>query len=49
VRFHPQANLDEVSALAALMIWKTAIVDIRLGGAKGGVQCDPTALATGEL
>ena len=49
VRFHPQANLDEVRALAALMSWKTAIVDIPFGGAKGGVQCDPTALSTGEL
>jgi glutamate dehydrogenase (NAD(P)+) len=49
VRFHPQANLDEVRALAALMTWKTAIVDIPFGGAKGGVQCDPTALSAREL
>ena len=49
VRFHPNANLDEVRALAALMTWKTAIVDIPFGGAKGGVQCDPTALSPGEL
>lgn len=49
VRFHPQANLDEVRALAALMTWKTAIVDIPFGGAKGGVQVDPRALSVGEL
>jgi glutamate dehydrogenase (NAD(P)+) len=49
VRFHPQANLDEVRALAALMTWKTAAVDIPFGGAKGGVQVDPHALSEGEL
>ena len=49
VRFHPSADLDEVRALAALMTWKTAIVDIPFGGAKGGVQCDPDALSAGEL
>ena len=49
VRFHPQANLDEVRALAALMTWKTAVVDIPFGGAKGGVQVDPRALTEGEL
>jgi glutamate dehydrogenase (NAD(P)+) len=49
IRFHPQANLDEVRALAALMTWKTAIVDIPFGGAKGGVQVDPQALTTSEL
>ncbi len=49
IRFHPQANLDEVRALAALMTWKTAIVDIPFGGAKGGVQVDPRALSVGEL
>ncbi|MSQ42046.1 MAG: glutamate dehydrogenase [Dehalococcoidia bacterium] len=49
VRFHPQASLDEVRALAALMTWKTAIVDIPFGGAKGGVQVDPHALSRGEL
>ena len=49
VRFHPQADLDEVRALASLMTWKTAIVDIPFGGAKGSVQCDPAALSTNEL
>ncbi len=49
VRFHPEADLDEVRALAALMTWKTAIVDIPFGGAKGGVQVDPATLSPGEL
>ena len=49
VRFHPQADLDEVRALASLMAWKTALVDIPFGGAKGGVQCDPHELSVAEL
>ena len=49
VRFHPQADQDEVRALAALMTWKTALVGIPFGGAKGGVQCDPRSLSDGEL
>lgn len=49
VRFHPDASLDEVRALATLMTWKTAVVDIPFGGAKGGVQCDPATLSRGEL
>ena len=49
VRFHPGADLDEVRALAALMTWKTAIVDIPFGGAKGGVQVDPRSLSANEL
>ncbi|MEX2246094.1 MAG: Glu/Leu/Phe/Val dehydrogenase dimerization domain-containing protein [Dehalococcoidia bacterium] len=49
VRFHPRVDLDEVRALAALMTWKCALVDIPFGGAKGGVQCDPSAMSEGEL
>ena len=49
VRFHPQADAEEVRALASLMTWKTALVDIPFGGAKGGVQCDPRTLSEGEL
>ncbi len=49
VRYHPEADQEEVRALASLMTWKTALVDIPFGGAKGGVQCDPGTLSTGEL
>ena len=49
VRFHPEADLEEVRALAALMTWKTALFDLPFGGAKGGVQCDPRKLSSGEL
>jgi len=49
IRFHPDANLDEVIALAMWMTWKCAVVDIPYGGAKGGVVCDPAKLSEGEL
>src|ERR671924_539740 len=48
VRYHPDADLDEVRALASLMTWKTAVVDIPFGGAKGGVQCDPQLMSVRE-
>jgi glutamate dehydrogenase (NAD(P)+) len=49
LRYHPQVDLDEVRALAALMTWKTAVVNIPYGGAKGGVSVDPAAHSTREL
>lgn len=49
VRFHPHANEDEVRALAMLMTWKTALVDVPFGGAKGGIMVDPHKLSTAEL
>jgi glutamate dehydrogenase (NAD(P)+) len=49
LRFHPELDVDEVKALAASMTYKTAIVDIPFGGAKGGVRCDPSQLSLGEL
>ena len=48
VRFHESADLDEVRALAALMTWKNALIDVPFGGAKGGVQCEPGLLSDGE-
>jgi glutamate dehydrogenase (NAD(P)+) len=49
VRYHPEVDLDEVRALAALMTWKTAVVGIPYGGAKGGVNCPARDLTTDEL
>ena len=49
VRYHAQADLDEVRGLASLMTWKTALVNLPYGGAKGGVQVDPGLLSDSEL
>ncbi len=49
VRYHPEADQEEVRALASLMTWKNALVDIPFGGAKGGIQCDPRSLSVDEL
>jgi glutamate dehydrogenase (NAD(P)+) len=49
LRFHPDVDLDEVRALAMLMTWKTAIVGIPFGGAKGGVNCPGDKLSNTEL
>jgi glutamate dehydrogenase (NAD(P)+) len=49
IRFHPDLDVDEVKALAAMMTFKTALVDLPFGGAKGGVRCDPRALSLTEL
>ncbi len=48
IRFHPQETLDTVRALAMWMSWKCAVVDIPLGGGKGGVVCDPHNLSQRE-
>jgi glutamate dehydrogenase (NAD(P)+) len=49
IRYHPDVNLDEVRALAALMTLKTAVVNIPYGGAKGAVVCNPKDLSLAEL
>jgi glutamate dehydrogenase len=48
IRFHPQETIDNVKALAMLMTWKCSILDIPLGGAKGGIICDPHDLSLRE-
>jgi glutamate dehydrogenase (NAD(P)+) len=48
IRFHPLETIDTVRALAMWMTWKTAVVDIPLGGSKGGVVCDPHSLSERE-
>jgi glutamate dehydrogenase (NAD(P)+) len=49
LRFHPSVDIDEVRALATWMTWKSAIVNIPFGGAKGGIQCDPAKFTPQEL
>ncbi len=49
IRFHPAETIDTVRALAAWMTWKTAVVDIPLGGGKGGVICNPKEMSQYEL
>lgn len=49
IRFHPGETIDTVRALAAWMTWKTAVMDLPLGGGKGGVVCDPKSMSEGEL
>ena len=49
LRFHPMLDADDVRALAVLMTWKTAVVNVPFGGAKGGIACDPSQLSQGEL
>ena len=48
IRFHPAVDVDDVRALAMLMTWKCAVVDLPLGGAKGAVVCDPRTLSVRE-
>jgi len=49
IRYHPEETIDTVRALAAWMTWKTAVVDIPLGGGKGGIICNPKELSEREL
>ncbi len=49
LRYHHEVDLDEVRALATLMTWKTAVVDLPYGGAKGGIAIDPRKLSIKEL
>lgn len=49
LRYHPDVDLDEVRSLASLMTWKTAVVNVPFGGAKGGIQVDPSKLSRREL
>ncbi len=49
IRFHPDETIDTVRALAAWMTWKVAVVDIPLGGGKGGIICNPKELSATEL
>jgi len=49
IRFHPQETIDTVRALAAWMTWKCSLLDLPLGGGKGGIICNPKELSAGEL
>lgn len=49
LRYHPHVDPDEVKALASLMTWKTAVIDVPFGGAKGGITVDPKQLSAAEL
>src|SRR5690606_5402858 len=49
LRFHPEVDISEVRSLAALMTWKTAVVDLPFGGAKGGIAIDPAKFSHREL
>lgn len=49
LRFHPLVDIDEVRGLATLMTWKTALVNIPFGGAKGGIQLDPADFSDKEI
>jgi glutamate dehydrogenase (NAD(P)+) len=49
IRYHPNADLEEIRALASLMTWKTALLDVPFGGAKGGITVDPNGMSQTEL
>jgi glutamate dehydrogenase (NAD(P)+) len=49
LRFHPEENIETIRALAAWMTWRTAVVDLPLGGGQGGVACNPKELSEAEM
>jgi len=49
IRFHPDETIDTIRALACWMTWKTAVVDLPLGGGKGGIKCNPKSMSEHEL
>src|SRR5512145_543956 len=49
IRYHPEVNLGEVTALAMWMTWKCSLAGLPFGGAKGGIACDPTRLSKTEM
>jgi glutamate dehydrogenase (NAD(P)+) len=49
IRFHPDETVDTIRALACWMTWKTAVVDLPLGGGKGGIKCNPKSMSEREL
>ncbi|OIO03865.1 glutamate dehydrogenase [Candidatus Desantisbacteria bacterium CG_4_10_14_0_8_um_filter_48_22] len=49
IRYHPNETIDTIRALSAWMTWKCAVVDIPLGGSKGGIICNPKEMSPGEL
>lgn len=49
IRYHPDLTIDEVTALAAWMTWKTAVTGLPLGGGKGGIRCNPKKMSKAEL
>ncbi len=49
LRYHPSVDEDHATALANLMTWKTAVVNLPYGGAKGGIDCDPSQMSDAEL
>ena len=49
IRYHPEVNLGEVTALSMWMTWKCSLMGLPLGGAKGGITCDPRDLSRNEV